>query len=44
MMQNTKVNVAVAGLGRMGKRYVQTLINRVPLPIIVAACSSSPVN
>jgi myo-inositol 2-dehydrogenase / D-chiro-inositol 1-dehydrogenase len=38
--QNTKVNIAVAGLGRMGKRHVRTLLNRVPHANLVAVCST----
>jgi myo-inositol 2-dehydrogenase / D-chiro-inositol 1-dehydrogenase len=41
-MQNTKVNIAVAGLGRMGKRHVRTLLNRVPSANVVAVCSTEP--
>jgi myo-inositol 2-dehydrogenase / D-chiro-inositol 1-dehydrogenase len=41
-MQNTKVNIAVAGLGRMGKRHVRTLLNRVPYANVVAVCSTEP--
>src|ERR1700724_2889103 len=41
-MQNTKVNIAVAGLGRMGKRHVSTLLNRVPHVNVVAVCSTEP--
>jgi myo-inositol 2-dehydrogenase / D-chiro-inositol 1-dehydrogenase len=36
------VNIAVAGLGRMGKRHVSTLVNRVPRANVVAVCSTSP--
>jgi myo-inositol 2-dehydrogenase / D-chiro-inositol 1-dehydrogenase len=41
-MQNIKVNIAVAGLGRMGKRHVRTLLNRVPYANVVAVCSTEP--
>ncbi|SLM37273.1 myo-inositol 2-dehydrogenase [Lasallia pustulata] len=33
--------IAVAGLGRMGKRHVSTLIERVPRARVVAVCSTS---
>jgi myo-inositol 2-dehydrogenase / D-chiro-inositol 1-dehydrogenase len=39
-MQNSIVNIAVAGLGRMGKRHVYTLCNRVPNAKVVAVCSA----
>ena len=39
-MSTNSVNIAVAGLGRMGKRHVYTLINRVPRADVVAVCSS----
>lgn len=40
--QNIKVNVAVAGLGRMGKRHVRTMLNRVSHANVVAVCSTEP--
>lgn len=40
--QNTLVSIAVAGLGRMGKRHVSTLLNKVPQAHVVAVCSDSP--
>ncbi|KAK0116542.1 hypothetical protein ONS95_013554 [Cadophora gregata] len=40
--QNTKISIAVAGLGRMSKRHVHTVLNRVPNAHVVAVCSSSP--
>jgi myo-inositol 2-dehydrogenase/D-chiro-inositol 1-dehydrogenase len=39
-MRNSTVNIAVAGLGRMGKRHVHTLCNRVPNAKVVAVCST----
>jgi len=39
-MQSKRVNIAVAGLGRMGKRHVYTLVNRVPRANVVAVCST----
>lgn len=39
-IQTTKLNIAVAGLGRMGKRHVHTLISRVPRAHVVAVCST----
>ena len=36
-----KLNIAVAGLGRMGKRHVLTLATRVPRANVVAVCSAS---
>ena len=41
--QDVKVSIAVAGLGRMGKRHVRTLLNRVPHAQVVAVCSSEPI-
>ena len=41
-MPRTTVPIAVAGLGRMGKRHVETLVNRVPLASVAAVCSASP--
>lgn len=38
--QNNRLNIAVAGLGRMGKRHVRTLVNRVARANVVAVCSS----
>lgn len=40
--QNTKANIAVAGLGRMGKRHVRTMLNRVSQANVVAVCSTEP--
>ena len=37
-----RLNIAVVGLGRMGKRHVHTLINHVPRANVVAVCSSEP--
>lgn len=34
------LNIAVAGLGRMGKRHVLTLTTRVPRANVVAVCSA----
>jgi len=39
-MQKNRVNIAVAGVGRMGKRHVYTLVNRVPRANVVAVCST----
>ncbi|KAM5346150.1 hypothetical protein ACJ41O_009155 [Fusarium nematophilum] len=36
------LNIAVVGLGRMGKRHVHTLLHRVPRARVVAVCSSLP--
>ena len=41
-LQTIKVKIAVAGLGRMGKRHVRTLLHRVPNADIVAVCSTDP--
>jgi myo-inositol 2-dehydrogenase / D-chiro-inositol 1-dehydrogenase len=38
-MAPTRLNIAVAGLGRMGKRHVKTLLNRVSRVNVVAVCS-----
>lgn len=38
--QNVQIPIAVAGLGRMGKRHVQTLLNRVARAQVVAVCST----
>ncbi|KAF2493544.1 NAD(P)-binding protein [Lophium mytilinum] len=35
-----KINIAVAGLGRMGKRHAKTLLYRVPHANLVAVCSN----
>jgi myo-inositol 2-dehydrogenase/D-chiro-inositol 1-dehydrogenase len=40
--QDVKVSIAVAGLGRMGKRHVRTLLNRVSRAQVVAVYSSEP--
>ena len=40
--QDVSVNIAVAGLGRMGKRHVRTLLNRVSHARVIAVCSSEP--
>ena len=40
--QTIKLNIAVAGLGCMGKRHVRTLIERVNRATVVAVCSTSP--
>ena len=40
--QDVQVSIAVAGLGRMGKRHVRTLLNRVSHARVVAVCSSEP--
>lgn len=37
--QDVQVSIAVAGLGRMGKRHVRTLLNRVSRARVVAVCS-----
>jgi myo-inositol 2-dehydrogenase / D-chiro-inositol 1-dehydrogenase len=37
-----RVNIAIAGLGRMGKRHVSTLVKRVPRANVVAVCSTAP--
>lgn len=34
-----RLNIAIVGLGRMGKRHVHTLISRVPRANVVAVCS-----
>jgi myo-inositol 2-dehydrogenase/D-chiro-inositol 1-dehydrogenase len=34
------INIAVAGLGRMGKRHAKTLLYRVPHARLVAVCSN----
>lgn len=39
-IQTTRLNIAVAGLGRMGKRHVHTLITRVPRTHVVGVCST----
>ena len=40
--QETRINIAVVGLGRMGKRHVHTLQSRVKNAQVVAVCSASP--
>jgi myo-inositol 2-dehydrogenase/D-chiro-inositol 1-dehydrogenase len=40
--QDVKISIAVAGLGRMGKRHVRTLLNRVSAAQVVAVCSTEP--
>jgi myo-inositol 2-dehydrogenase/D-chiro-inositol 1-dehydrogenase len=40
--QTAKINIAVAGLGRMGKRHVHTLLKRVAAAHVVAVCTSEP--
>ncbi|KAF2019513.1 NAD(P)-binding protein [Aaosphaeria arxii CBS 175.79] len=37
-----QVNIAVVGLGRMGKRHVHTLLYRVPRARVIAVCSATP--
>ncbi|KAK5691643.1 hypothetical protein LTR97_011640 [Elasticomyces elasticus] len=37
-----RVQIAVVGLGRMGKRHVHTLLNRTPHAQVVAVCSNQP--
>lgn len=39
-IQKSRLNIAVAGLGRMGKRHVHTLSSRVPRANVVAVCST----
>lgn len=38
--QDVQISIAVAGLGRMGKRHVKTLLNRVARAHVVAVCST----
>jgi hypothetical protein len=40
--QDVQISIAVAGLGRMGKRHVRTLLNRVARAQVVAVCSTEP--
>jgi len=40
--QDVQISIAVAGLGRMGKRHVRTLLNRVARAHVVAVCSTEP--
>ncbi|PMD38573.1 NAD(P)-binding protein [Hyaloscypha variabilis F] len=40
--QDVRISIAVAGLGRMGKRHVRTLLNRVSAAQVVAVCSAEP--
>lgn len=37
---STRLNIAVVGLGRMGKRHAKTLMYRVPHANLVAVCSN----
>ncbi|KAG9515515.1 NAD binding Rossmann fold oxidoreductase, partial [Aureobasidium melanogenum] len=37
---STRLNIAVVGLGRMGKRHAKTLLYRVPHAALVAVCSN----
>ncbi|KAK3639964.1 hypothetical protein LTR56_012138 [Elasticomyces elasticus] len=37
-----RVQIAVVGLGRMGKRHVHTLLHRTPHAQVVAVCSNQP--
>ncbi|KAJ5651663.1 hypothetical protein N7507_009089 [Penicillium longicatenatum] len=37
-----RLQIAVVGLGRMGKRHVHTLLYRVPKAQVVAVCSTDP--
>lgn len=41
--QDVKISIAVASLGRMGKRHVRTLLKCVPAAQVVAVCSTEPV-
>ena len=41
-MAPARLNIAVVGLGRMGKRHVYTLLNRVARVNVVAVCSDAP--
>lgn len=41
-MVSGRVNIGVVGLGRMGKRHVQTLLYRTPRAQVVAVCSNLP--
>lgn len=38
--QDVQISIAVAGLGRMGKRHVRTLLTRVARSKVVAVCST----
>jgi myo-inositol 2-dehydrogenase/D-chiro-inositol 1-dehydrogenase len=40
--QDVRIQIAVVGLGRMGKRHVRTLLNRVARAQVVAVCSTEP--
>ncbi|KAB8245837.1 hypothetical protein F9C07_2234129 [Aspergillus flavus] len=37
-----ELSIAVAGLGRMGKRHAHALIYRVPRARVVAVCNTVP--
>ncbi|CAM1507502.1 Fc.00g071430.m01.CDS01 [Cosmosporella sp. VM-42] len=41
-MKMSPLQIAVVGLGRMGKRHVHTLLYRTPKVQVVAVCSSEP--
>src|SRR5712692_1520371 len=38
-MNNTPLRIGVVGLGRLGQRHAQNLVQRVPNAEVVAACS-----